>query len=727
MTDYHQFLKSKHREHLASGFEITEDKINPKCLDFQKYIIRIALKKGRFAIFADCGLGKTFMQLEWANQVCNHTGGEVLILAPLAVVGQTKKEAKKFGIDLKGRITIINYEQIDNIDHERFAGVVLDESSILKGFQRKTSSALIQKFRKTPYRLACTATPSPNDHVELGQHAEFLGVCRYLEMLAQYFVHDGGETSKWRLRKHAEDDFWRFVCTWAISLDNPKTLGFSGEGYDLPEINYIEHIIPVEREGGTLFQKGAVSAMDLGRDLRFCLEDRLAKVKEIIGSSKEQFIVWGLHNEETTRLEKLLDGSINVQGNDSPEYKAEHLLGFADQKFQLLVSKTSIASFGMNYQQCHNMIFCSYDFKFEAFYQAVRRCYRFGQTKPVNVHIIIPETQMNVRSSILKKEGRHKLMIHKMSEYSAEHQKGEFVIPEKPMHSEIKTDDFWLMNDDCVRAIKMVPDESVHLSIFSPPFAELYVYSDKAEDMGNVKNHDEFSKHFSYLVPELFRVLKPGRIVGIHCMDLPIQKGKEGVIGLRDFSGMLIKMFSDAGFIYHSRVTIWKNPVTEMQRTKALGLLHKQIKKDSAMCRVGIPDYVLFFRKKGDNAEPIRHQDTDPSRPDYLPVDLWQKYASPIWYDIVYNRTLQYTTARDGNDEKHIAPLQLDTIERIIHLFSNVGDTILSPFGGIGSEGYQALKMGRKSISIELKPSYFAVNIENHRKVSEQKMQLTID
>ena len=239
--------------------------------------------------------------------------------------------------------------------------------------------------------------------------------------------------------------------------------------------------------------------------------------------------------------------------------------------------------------------------------------------------------------------------------------------------------------------------------------------------MGNVSNYKEFENHFKYLIPELKRVLKPGRICAIHCMDLPIQKGKEGYIGLRDFSGMLIDWFTNEGFIYHAKTTIWKNPVTEMQRTKALGLLHKTIKKDSVMSRVGIPDYVLFFRNEGDNIIPIQHQDETETLPNYLPVDLWQKYASPVWFDIDYSRTLQYRSGRDGNDEKHICPLQLDTIERIIHLYSNENEIVFSPFGGIGSEGFQALKMNRKSISIELKESYFKLNACNHKSCMSEK------
>ncbi|NCX70788.1 MAG: helicase, partial [Rhodobacteraceae bacterium] len=267
--------------------------------------------------------------------------------------------------------------------------------------------------------------------------------------------------------------------------------------------------------------------------------------------------------------------------------------------------------------------FASLDFSFEGLYQAMRRSYRFGQKNKVKVHILVPESQSNVRVTILEKQKRHFEMIQEMAKYSSETDyksaKSKVMINNK----EIKNDKYHVINGDCVQETKKLNDNVADLVVFSPPFAELYVYSDKEEDMGNVSNYKQFEQHFKYLIPELKRVLKSGRICAVHCMDLPIQKGKEGYIGLRDFSGMLIDWFQSEGFIYHSRVTIWKNPVTEMQRTKALGLLHKTIKKDSSMTRVGIPDYVLFFRNEGENEHPITHQDTDPSQKDYLPVDLW--------------------------------------------------------------------------------------------------------
>jgi len=274
--------------------------------------------------------------------------------------------------------------------------------------------------------------------------------------------------------------------------------------------------------------------------------------------------------------------------------------------------------------------------------------------------------------------------------------------------------------------VAKLPTDSIDFSIFSPPFAELYVYSDDIRDMGNCKDYDEFFVHFQFLVKELARVVKSGRLVAVHCMDLPAMKGKDGYIGLKDFSGMLIQSFQKEGFIYHDRITIWKSPVVEMTRTKSIGLLHKTIKKDSSMSRTGIPDYILVFRNAGDNLVPITHQDTDEKQENYLPVSLWQKYAEPVWYDINYSDTLQYASARDEKDEKHICPLQLETIRRCLHLWSNEGETVLSPFGGIGSEGHESLRLKRNFIGIELKPSYYNQMQRNLQRMIDDLNQTTL-
>lgn len=282
---------------------------------------------------------------------------------------------------------------------------------------------------------------------------------------------------------------------------------------------------------------------------------------------------------------------------------------------------------------------------------------------------------------------------------------------------------FTAIHGDCVEEVAKLPDNSIDFSIFSPPFAELYVYSDDIRDMGNCQDYEEFFVHFQFLVKELARVIKSGRLVAVHCMDLPAMKNKDGYIGLKDFSGMLIQSFQKEGFIYHDRITIWKSPVVEVTRTKSIGLLHKTILKDSSMSRTGIPDYILVFRNAGDNLVPITHQETNEKKENYLPVNLWQKYAEPVWYDINYSDTLQYTSAREEKDEKHICPLQLETIRRCLHLWSNEGETVLSPFGGIGSEGYESLRLNRNYIGIELKESYYNQMQRNLKRMIADKMQ----
>lgn len=722
--EYNEFLKRKQKKHIESGFIVTDNQLNNSLFDFQKFIVKRSIAAGKYAIFADCGLGKTLMQIEWARLVSEQANKPVLILAPLAVSGQTIKEGQKFNIEVvhytgkDDKIQITNYEQLDNIDCSIFAGIVLDESSILKNFEGKTKEKVLESFKHTPYKLACTATPSPNDPMELGNHAEFLDVMSRNEMLAMYFVHDGGETSKWRLKRHAIKSFYQFVGSWSIMLNKPSDIGFKDKGFDLPELNLIEQkIITEKNDNGLLFNETAISATDFNAELRRTKKERLEKVVEIVNNSNESFIIWIKQNEEGELLRKLIPDAIEVKGSDTAEYKEKHLLGFAANEFRVLITKTKIAQFGLNYQNCHNQVFASLDFSFEGLYQAIRRSYRFGQTHEVKIYLITTDTMSNVKESIDKKQKDFKIMQDEMSKaVNVDFNKK---IELNTDYEEVKTDYFHIERGDCVQLIKNVPDESIGLTVFSPPFAELYTYSSHVEDMGNSTNYEEFLTQFTFLVKELYRTTMQGRNVCVHCMDLPIQKGKEGFIGLRDFSGMILKAFSDAGFIYHSRVTIWKNPVTEMQRTKALGLLHKQIKKDSTMCRVGIPDYVMIFRKDGERENPVCNTELD--------VDLWQKYASPVWMDIDYGNTLQgYRDGRDSKDEKHICPLQLDTIERCIHLYSNKGDTILDTFGGIGSTPFKAVQMGRIGKAFELKASYFEIMKKNMFAVIEEKEQMTI-
>lgn len=717
--NYENFLKQKQKTHILSGFDVDQNELNNHLFDFQKFIVKRALKAGKYAIFADCGLGKTLMQLEWAYQVAKQTNKPVLILTPLAVKGQTLKEASKFNIDLN-LIEVWNYEQLDNLECSKYAGVVLDESSILKNFEGETKKLIVDSFIKTPYKLACTATPSPNDPMELGNHSEFLDIMSRNEMLAMYFVHDGGETAKWRLKGHAVKMFYQFIGSWAVMLNKPQDIGFAMDGYNLPSLNLFEREIKTpKRDNGSLFNDAIISATNFNQELRLTKVERMDEVAKIVNESKENFIIWIKQNEEGDLLRSLIPDAIEVKGSDSPEYKEKMLLGFANNEFRVLITKTKIAQFGLNYQNCRNQIFASLDFSFEGLYQAIRRSYRFGQKNEVNIYLITTDTMSNVKQAINTKQKQFEVMQKEMANAMNETLNGNLMTSKNYNTDAVKNEWYNIKRGDCVQLIQEVEDDSVGFSVFSPPFAELYTYSNHLEDMGNSKDYNEFMIQFGFLIKELHRVIKSGRNVAVHCMDLPIQKGKEGFIGLRDFSGMILKAFEEAGFIYHSRITIWKDPVVEMQRTKALGLLHKQVKKDSTMSRVGIPDYVMIFRKDGERFDPVTNTN--------ISVDLWQKIASPVWMDINYGNTLQgYRNGRDDNDEKHICPLQLDTIERLILLYTNEGDTVLTPFMGIGSEVYQAVKMNRKGIGFELKESYYNLAKNNLASAVEEKQQVAL-
>lgn len=728
--DYELFVAGKRRAELATGHN--PGSLNEHLFDFQHAIVSWAARRGRAAIFADTGLGKTLMQLSWADEVTSHTGGMVLILAPLAVSEQTIEQGRTFGIDVHRvpnggtpnapGIWITNYERMDAIDFTELHGLVLDESSILKAHDGKTRQRIIDAAQGVPYRLSCTATPSPNDFEELGNQCEFLGVMSRTEMLATYFVNDTGDTGTWRLKGWGASKFWEWMGTWAVVLRNPSDIGFDGSKYILPMPQYIEHVVKTDDIGDELFSRPAMGLAERRKAQRNSIEARCKALADVVNTeSTEPWLIWCHLNDEAELLQSLIPGSVNVQGSDTPEHKAKQMLAFSNGELRVLISKPKICGFGMNWQHCARIAFVGLDDSFEKFYQAVRRCYRFGQKRHVQVHLFTAENEGQILENLKRKEKLH----NQMSENMIEHMKdimnkelaGQQNIVDEYREDTHEGDGYTVHLGDCVKWAKRMADNSIDYSVFSPPFADLFVYSNSDHDMGNCKNDAEFVAQLRYLIAELFRIIKPGRNVSFHCMNLPTTKMRQGFIGLRDFRGDLIRAFQDAGFIYHSEVCIWKDPVVAMQRTKALGLLHKTIRENSTMSRMGLPDYVVTMRKPGDCEDRVTHGDD-------LPVQMWQKYASPIWDDINQGRTLNKLPARDENDEKHMCPLQLDVIERCIHLWTNRGDLVFSPFTGIGSEGYCAVKMGRRFIGTELKPQYWDLACENIKDAKRDQIDL---
>lgn len=419
---YSEFLESKKEKPILSGFSTEE--VNKNLFDYQSAIVKWALRKGRCALFEDTGLGKTIQQLSWAEQVVKHTGENVLILAPLAVAKQTAKESKKFGIDcylcneqseVKKGINITNYEKIHKFDTDTFVGVVLDESSIIKNYTGKTTIDFIERFKYTPYKLCCTATPSPNDFTEIGTTAEFLGIMTMGEMLSTYFINDISTGIGWRLKRHAVNDFFRWIATWSMMIKDPSDIGYDGSKFNLPKLNIETIIIESERDESSLFVELAETLTERREARKLSLKERIAATKKIVEDT-EQCLVWCDYNYESEELAKTINQSVEVKGSDKPSFKENSMIGFSEGSVKYLISKPSICGFGMNWQNCHNMVFCGLSDSYEQFYQAIRRCYRFGQTKEVNVYVIISEKEMNVLNNIKNKQKNHELMSKQMIE-----------------------------------------------------------------------------------------------------------------------------------------------------------------------------------------------------------------------------------------------------------------------------------------------------------------------
>ena len=408
---YHDYIAEKSDVFSHAGKEPQDTE--PHLFAFQKAIVEWALRKGRCANFSDTGLGKTIMQVEWARQVSAE--GRVLILAPLAVANQTSDEAARFGVDVPyaredngSRIVITNYEMVDRFDPADFVGIVLDASSILKNFNGKTRNALIGMFGRTPYRFACTATPAPNDFTELGNHSQFLGALSRVEMLAEYFVHDGGSTQDWRLKGHAVDSFWRWVCTWGVVVRDPSDIGFGAESFDLPRLHIIEERVKLDHTAswgdGLMFAPDARTLNEQRRVRRDTLDQRIEIIKGIAAAHDEPLIVWCEYNRESQGIAAAIPGAVEISGSDSPDVKRDRLVGFALGAYRVLVTKPSIAGFGLNWQHCRRMCFVGPSHSYEQTYQAIRRCWRFGQGEDVYVHVVAAVTESAIVQNYRRKE-----------------------------------------------------------------------------------------------------------------------------------------------------------------------------------------------------------------------------------------------------------------------------------------------------------------------------------
>lgn len=419
--DYENFIKSKKKTHEKVGFKIKDEWLNPNLFDYQRDIVQRGCENGRYALFMDTGLGKSITQMNIADAILRHTNKPVLMLAPLAVSRQMVGEGAKFGYelnlsrenkDIKKALNITNYESLHRFDLSQFSGVILDESSILKSFNGKTKQMLISAFENTPYKIACTATPSPNDFMELGNHSEFLGVMESYEMIMRFFLNDTMNAGGYRLKGHAESEFWEWIASWAECIGSPADLGYDGSSHVLPKLNEIYHEIKHDDvkylSNGALFEFFETNATTISRNKRETIAARAEKAAAL--QNGQPHLVWCDTNDEADKLKEAMPHAVEVRGNDKDEYKAEMALAFANGEIETLISKASIFGFGMNFQGVNNMTFTGLNYSYESYYQAVRRMYRFGQKNEVNVNIIVADNERSILDSIKRKKEQHEKM-----------------------------------------------------------------------------------------------------------------------------------------------------------------------------------------------------------------------------------------------------------------------------------------------------------------------------
>lgn len=453
MDKYLKFIESRRFKDIRSGFSVEMSELTETLKPHQKYVVKWALAKGRAAIFKDTGLGKSRTMCEWGKHVARFTGGRILILSPLAVSKQTVYEAAQVGVNLiyarsdqGDQFTITNYEMLDHFDLSKFTGLVLDESSILKNFDGKFRAKITRDAERVPYKLSCTATPSPNDHMELGTQAEFLGVMSRAEMLAMFFRHDGKNTSQWALKGHGRVKFWEWMATWAVVIRSPACLGLDGSEYELPELDIQFHEFPTS-------YPEAITLTDRRNAKRDSMWVRVAMAANAVLSHDGPSIVWCHLNDESRMLADAIPGAVEVVGSDKPDKKEAALIGFANGTNRVLVTKPKIAGFGMNWQHCTNVVFAGLTDSFEEFYQAIRRCYRFGQTKKVTVHCFLSSAERRVIENLKRKESQHEELSEQLSKWMRQHMEQNIVGTFRE-YDEHKTTEAVVVSDLIIRGLK---------------------------------------------------------------------------------------------------------------------------------------------------------------------------------------------------------------------------------------------------------------------------------
>lgn len=769
--------------------------IGAHLFDYQAWIVARALDRERFALFADTGLGKTAMQLDWAKNVHEQTGGRVLILAPLSVCRQTCAEAARFygdelvvddltsrtdldaWLDTGTGLGITNYEKFDKAGPgDRFggerwpvAGVVLDESSMLKAFGVR-KFAVMRAFAGVRYKLACSATPAPNQRTEFAQHAVFLDQVRSTtEYLTAYFMNRDGD---WQFKPHARDAWAANLSSWAVFLRDPKRWGFADHLHDLPELVELFPSVPLTEEQTmaahchesgdqpSLFgvTPGGVTSRTKMMQIAhgFELADGHVAVRypthkptwiaDIVAGkhADDQVIVWVTFDEEGDQLAAHIPGSVHLSGKVKPAARDKAIEGFRasdPDAPRVLILKPAMFGFGVNLQACSVQVFSSITDSFERYYQCIRRSYRFGQTRPVTVYVPLTDLDRAIAMNVMNKQSTFQSDADEIEDAVVARLRPRDtsevrIVSTAPKAELARTEgDAWTMvYGDSLAHMADMRRESVDLSVFSPPFAALYSYSQELEDMGNVRGESEFRYQWRIFAERLLPVMRPGRIVAIHCKEIIRFANTSGYRHCYDFPSDLRAGMVDAGFSYHRRITIEKNPQLEATRNKETSLLHVTALRDATASMPQTGEYLMVFTAPGDNSVPVVHERDEHTferhtewmnsiwyeSPDVGPaeVDQWRQWLYPegevsTWHGIRETDVLNAAVAKDNPEERHVCPLQLGLIDRVTRLWSNPGELVFSPFGGIGSEGWAALGSGRRFYGVELKESYYRTACRN--------------
>lgn len=825
MTKYKSFLESKIKLALKSGFKISRKVLNPVLKPHQKDVVVWAIEGGQRAGFLSFGLGKTAIQLEIIHQVTKHKTGKALIVCPLGVKHEFQRDQKMLGykpikyitntsqVEANQNTYITNYERIrkGDIDPSKFCVVTFDEASVLRSLNSQTVDILMNDFKKIKYRFVFTATPSPNRFLELTHYADFLGIMDRGQVLTRFFQRDSTTAGNLTLYKNREKEFWYWMSSWASFIVKPSDLGYDDTGYDLPLLEFKNHEVTYDRPASIdkktkqvqAFANAAKSLVDLSRENRLSLESRIDKTLEIINDDDDSWVVWHFLEDERRLLEKRLKGKnfVSVYGSQAIDQKEEKLISFSEGKNKFLLTKPKIAGSGCNFQyHCHKAIFVNTTYKFNDFIQAVHRIYRFMQIDKVEIHVVHTDATTDVLDTLKQKWSNHIKLQSEMREIIKTHGLNSELYKKELKREffrgrqEFENDRYKVVNNDNVEELKNFNSDSIGLICTSIPFGNHYEYSENYNCFGHNETNEKFFEQMDFLTPELFRVLMPGRIAAIHVKDrirYSYQNGT-GFTSIEPFSDHTMIHFLKHGFHCIGRITITTDVVQENNQTYRLGWSEKC--KDGTKMGVGLPEYLLLFRKaptEKSNAYadlPVTHAKEDYTRSQWQLdahsywkssgerladstslarldlsqlLKLWKSYQSEenydyqthktlceeldklgklpttfmamppisnnpdVWTDIVRMKTLNSEQSRK-NLRKHICPLQLDLIERVIERYSNPEEIVLDPFGGIMSVPFQAVKMKRKGVGIELNTDYYLDGIKHLKTLDMKAKELTL-